>query len=155
MTRVWAKRGTRPTAVRQTQYGYVYVLAAVSTSLGMAEGMIATHLDTDIINRFLEAFSNRLPSDLHAVLVWDGAGFHQAKELRCPSNVTLVSLPPYSPELNPVENLWHYLKSHYWSNRRYANVDTLFDAAQNAWQATCLDSETMRTICAAPNAESA
>ena len=120
MTRVWAKRGTRPTAVRQTQYGYVYVLAAVSTSLGMAEGMIATHLDTDIINRFLEAFSNRLPSDLHAVLVWDGAGFHQAKELRCPSNVTLVSLPPYSPELNPVENLWHYLKSHYWSNRRYA-----------------------------------
>ena len=121
----------------------------------MAEGMIATHLDTDIVNRFLESFSKRLRDDVHAVLVWDGAGFHRAKELRCPSNVTLMSLPPYSPELNPVENLWHYLKSHYWSNRRYDNVEALFDAAEHAWQATCLDSEKLRSICAAPYTKSA
>ena len=131
------------------------MLAAVSASLGMAEGMIATHLDTDIINRFLDQFSKRLPDDVHAVMVWDGAGFHRAKELRCPSNVTLLTLPPYSPELNPVENLWHYLKSHYWSNRRYPNVEALFDAAEHAWKETCLEAEKLRSICAAPYAERA
>ena len=52
----------------------------------------------------------------------------------CPSNITLMSLPPYSPELNPVENLWHYLRSHHWSNRKYETVDDLFDAAVTAWR---------------------
>ena len=50
----------------------------------------------------------------------------------------LLALPPYSPELNPVENLWHYLRSHYWSNRKYETVDELFDAAETAWRAACL-----------------
>jgi len=49
------------------------------------------------------------------VLIWDGAGFHTGKDLVVPGNVSLLRLPPYSPELNPVENLWHYLRSHHWS----------------------------------------
>jgi hypothetical protein len=49
------------------------------------------------------------------------AGFHIAKALRVPENITLGQLPPYSPELNPIENLWHYLKSHFWSNRAYTD----------------------------------
>ena len=49
----------------------------------------------------------------HAVLIWDGVGFHRAGDLQVPSNVTLISLPPYSPELNPLENLWRYLRSHF------------------------------------------
>ena len=81
-------------------------------------------------------------------------GFHRANDLICPSNITLVTLPPYSPELNPVENLWHYLRSYHWSNRRYATVDDLFDAAEIAWRSTCLDREIIRTVCHAPYAES-
>ena len=48
---------------------------------------------------------------MHAVLIWDGAGFHTGEDVVVPSNVSLIQLPPYSPELNPVENLWHYTKS--------------------------------------------
>ena len=82
-----------------------------------------------------------------------GAGFHRAHALVCPANITLLTLPPYSPELNPVENLWHDLRSHHWSNRTYQTVDDLFDAAETAWRATCLNPETIRTVCHALYAE--
>lgn len=81
---------------------------------------------------------------------WEGAGFHTGKQLRVPENVTLVKLPPYSPELNPIENLWHYLKSHFWSNRAYADYDALEEAAIAAWKNAVLDTELMKTVCAAP-----
>jgi transposase len=71
------------------------------------------------MNVFLEQFSRELPANVHAVMILDQAGFHTAKALQVPTNVTLIMLPPYSPELNPTENLWHYLRSHYWSNRSY------------------------------------
>lgn len=135
--------------MRQTQSGYVYVLAATCAATGQAEGLIAPRLDTDIVNRFLAQLSRTLASDVQAVLVWDGAGYHRANDLVCPENITLLTLPPYSPELNPVENLWHYLRSHHWSNRKYETVDDLFDAAEAAWRATCLNPETIRTVCRA------
>jgi transposase len=106
------------------------------------------------VNLFLAQLSATLEPDVQAVLVWDGAGFHRANDLICPSNITLVSLPPYSPELNPVENLWHYLRSHHGSNRMYATVDDLFDAAETAWRSACLDPAVIRTVCHAPYAES-
>ena len=71
--------------------------------------------------------------------------------LKIPDNVTLVPLPAYSPELNPIENLWHYLKSHFWSNRAYQDYDALEEAAMAAWQRRAvLDTELMKTVCAAP-----
>jgi len=129
------------------------VLAATCAETGQAEGLLAPRLDTDIVNLFLDQLSKTLDSDVQAVLVWDGAGYHRANDLVCPTNITLVGLPPYSPELNPVENLWHYLRSHHWSNRKYDTVDDLFDAAETAWRATCLAPETIRTVCRAPYAE--
>ena len=93
--------------MRQTQYSYVYVIGAACPQTGQAEAIIAPYLDTAIINQFLEQFSRALAPDVQAVLVWDGAGYHRAKELVVPDNVTLLSLPAYSPELNPIENLWH------------------------------------------------
>jgi len=83
-------------------------------------------------------------------MVWDGAGFHTSKQLKVPDHVTLVQLPAYSPELNPIENLWHYLKRHFWSNRAYQDYDALEEAAMAAWQRAVLDTELMKTVCAAP-----
>lgn len=120
---------------------------------GQAEGLISPRLDTGIVNLFLAQFSATLAPDVQAVLVWDGAGYHRANDLRCPLNITLMNLPPYSPELNPVENLWHYPRSHHWSNRKYATVDDLFDAAETAWRAACLDPAVIQTVCHAPYAE--
>ena len=105
------------------------------------------------MNLFLAQLSQTLEPDVQAVLVWDGAGYHRSHDLVCPPYITLIPLPPYSPELNPVENLWHSLRSHHWSNRKYDTVDDLFDAAETAWKATCLDPAVIRTVCHAPYAE--
>jgi putative transposase len=72
-----------------------------------------------------------------------------------PANVTIIQLPPYSPELNPIENLWHYLKSHFWSNRAYADYDELEQAAVHAWKQAVLDADLMKTVCNAPYAQRA
>ena len=68
-----------------------------------------------------------------------------------PPNITLLQLPPYAPELNPVENLWHDLHSHHWSLRVYKDYEALKEAAVEAWRAVCLEPELVRSICAAPD----
>jgi transposase len=107
LCRVWARKGSRPRGVKQTQYGYLYVLTAVCVSDGAASGLISPTLSVGVINVFLRQFSEELPPGVHAILVWDGAGYHTGHGLVVPANVSLIQLVPYSPELNPVENLWH------------------------------------------------
>lgn len=154
LTRVWAPRGSRPPAVRQTEYGYLYVLGAACPATGQTSGLLAPVLNTEVVNLFLAQLSQELDDDIHAVLLWDQAGYHTAKNLHVPDNLTLLPLPPYSPELNPVENLWHYLRSHFWSNRLYPNYDALLDAAEHAWKQVCLTPTLIQSICAAPYLES-
>lgn len=149
-TNIWANKGSRPTAIRQTEYEYLWVLGAVCPETGHAEGLLSPQLNTKIVNSFLEQFSNTIPGEEHAVMIWDGAGFHTSKALVVPENVTLVPLPAYSPELNPIENLWHYLKSHFWSNRAYDDYEALETAVIEAWKMTVLDEDTIKSVCAAP-----
>jgi transposase len=154
LTRVWAPTGSRPTAVKQTQYDYLYVFTAVCPETGDACGLIAPHVNTVAMNVFLEQFSRELPMGVHGVMILDRAGFHTSKAMSVPGNVSLIHLPPYSPELNPVENLWHYLRSHHWSNRFYANYDALHQAALEGWRAVCLDAGKIKSVCAAPYLQS-
>jgi len=62
--------------------------------------------------------------------------------------VTLIYLPPKSPQLNPAENLWHYLRSHFWSNRLYKTWEDLKAAAIDGWRRVCLSPEILKTVCA-------
>ena len=149
LTNMWAKTGSRPTAVRQTAYQYVWVMAAVCPETGHSEGLITPRLDTRYINTFLRQFSETLAPDEHVLMLWDGAGFHRGKELGMPANITAIQLPAYSPEFNPIENLWHYLKSHYWSNRAYRDVEELETAVIQAWRESVMDVTLMKTVCSA------
>ena len=150
LCRVWARTGSRPRGVRQNQYGYLYVLTAVCASSGHASGLISPVLNVGVINVFLDQFSRELPAGVHAVLVWDGAGYHTGPMLVVPPNVSMIQLPPYSPELNPVENLWHYLRSHYWSLQVYADYEAMEEAVMTSWRQVCLSPEVIRSVCAAP-----
>jgi len=153
LTRVWAPKGSRPSAVKQTEYEYLWVVGALCTETGQAEAILAPNLNTDVMNVFLQEFSRSLAADVHAVLVWDGAGFHRSGKLRVPDNVSLIELPPYSPQLNPIENLWHYLRSHHWSNRWYENYDALMEAAIEAWRKVALVPELVKSVCRARHLE--
>jgi transposase len=153
VSRQWARTGSRPPAVKQTQYDWLYVIGSVCPATGQTVGMISPYLDTAVINVFLKQMAGQIPRNVHVVLIWDQAGFHTAGRLKVPPNMTLLPLPPYSPELNPAENLWHYLRSHHWSNREYADWDALDEAACEAWQKTCLDAELIKSVCRAPYVE--
>ena len=147
ITRVWARKGSRPRAVRQNGREWLYVLIAVCAATGTASALIMPELNTAVVNLFLEQFSGELPAGVHAVLIWDGAGFHTSGELVVPGNVSLIQLPPYAPELNPVENLWHYLRAHHWSNREYEGYEGLQREAVRSLCTVCDDVEWLKTIC--------
>jgi len=120
----------------------------VCPETGEASGLVTPHVNAGAMNAFLEQFAGELPPDVHAAMVLDRAGWHVAGALRVPANVTLVLLPPKSPELNCAENLWHYLRSHYWSNRLYATWEDLKQAATAAWRAVCLVPQLIKSVCA-------
>lgn len=145
-TRMWAKRGSRPTAVKQTKYEWVYLYAAVEPATGASVALQAPHVNTGTMNVFLKMLSDELGPRDHAALIMDQAGWHKAKKLVVPANITILYLPPYSPELNPVERLWAYLRSHYLSNRAFEDYDHLLAAGAEAWQQ--LTPERLRSVCA-------
>jgi hypothetical protein len=146
LTHVWARRGSRPTAPKQVGYANLQVMTAVCPATGRAEGLIVERLNAQVAQMFLNQLSGTIPRRVHALLVWDGAGWHTAGSLVVPANLTLLRLPPYSPELNPVERLWHHLREHHWSNRVYEGFRELEAAAVCGWRATCLRPEIVKSL---------
>jgi transposase len=147
LTRLWAKTGSRPTALKQTQYDYLYVMGAVCPSTGESVALLTPYVNTQMMNLFLERFSASLGQDVHAVMILDRAGWHVSKELVVPANVTLILLPPRSPELNPIERLWLWVKSHYWANHAYADYRAMLDAASLALRQTAAEPGRIKSIC--------
>lgn len=82
---------------------------------------------------FLDRFAATIAADEHVALVMDQAGWHKANDLKIPPNITVLPLPPYAPELNPVERVWEYLKERYLSHRLLDDYDAIVDAACIAW----------------------
>jgi transposase len=117
--------------------------------------MVAPFVNTEVMNHFLECFSKALAPDVHAVMILDQAGWHTSKKLMLPPNLTLIPLPPRSPELNPIENLWHWITSHHWSNRVHADYESMLNAACHAVMTTLIDKERVKTLCNAPYLERA
>ena len=105
-------------------------------------------VSTTAMQAFLDGFSETLATDEHAVMVVDQAGWHVALALKVPDNVTLVLLPPYSPELNPVERVWLYLRERHLSHRLLAGYDAIVDALCHAWNQ--LTPERLNTLTSYP-----
>jgi len=133
LTSVWAERGSRPVRVKQTEYQWVHLFAAVDPLTGRNSAMLAPHADTHYMDAHLRFIGEAAGVGTHVVLVPDRAGWHGSKALRVPANVTLLFLPPYSPELNPVERVWRYLRGNYLSNRAFKDYDEIFQVAGDAW----------------------
>jgi len=134
LTRVWAKRGSRPPAPRDQRYTWAYLFGAVCPARGVGAGLVLPFANAAMMNLHLVEISATVTPGAHAVLTVDGAGWHQVGDkLRVPDNITLLHLPPYSPELNPVENVWAYLRGNKLSNRVFDDYDAIVDACCDAW----------------------
>ena len=123
------------------------MFGAVCPETGETNGWLMPFANTETMNIQLADFSRQLEPDVHAILVTDQAGWHTTKRLKVPDNVTLVHLPPYSPELNPVELLWRYLRQRYLSNRVYPDRQSLEEAVAAAWRRLTDNPETIISIC--------
>lgn len=99
---------------------------------------------------FLDAFAATIGEESHVALVLDGAGWHSGKKLRVPDNITLVPLPPYAPELNPVERVWLFLKQRFLSLRLLNDYKAIVAAASKAWRRLCRETGRLASLTSYP-----
>jgi hypothetical protein len=126
LTRVWAARGSRPRAPRDQRYDWAYLFGAVCPHRDIGVALVLPIADSEAMNLHLAEISRNVAPGSHAVILLDGAGWHQTGgKLKLPDNVSLLKLPPYSPELNPVENIWQYLRQNRLSNRIFDSYDAI------------------------------
>ena len=144
--RVWAAKGSRPRAPRALGCKWTYVFGAVCPGRGAAAGLVLPVANVEAMALHLAEISAQVAPGAHAVVVLDGAGYHQAKALagRVPTNLSLLPLPPYSPELNPMELVWQDLRRRDLANRVFDDLGRVIDACCQAW--TKLVADTARLI---------
>src|SRR6187455_1344739 len=136
LTRVWARRGTRPRAPRDRRYAWAYLFGAVCPERAVGAGLVLPYANAEAMNLHLQEVSRHVTPGAHAVLVLDGAGWHGLAALgEVPRNLTLLPLPPYAPELNPVENVWQYLRQNQLSLRVWPDYAAIVDTCCQAWNA--------------------
>ena len=110
--------------------------------------MVLLEVSTAAMQAFLDHFAATIQEDVHVALVLDGAGWHGSRDLIVPPNVSLIPLPPYAPELNPVERVWLYLRECLLSHRLLDGYDAILEACCKAWNV--LTPERLRSLTAFP-----
>lgn len=146
----WWLKGQRPPGRCDKRFKWTYIFGAVAPDTGEAFGLVLPKANTATMSIYLAEFAKTLPKNIQDVMVLDQAGWHGAKELDVPDNVTLIALPPYSPELNPVERLWLYLRERFLSLRVFDDHDAIIDACCQAWNAAADDAERIKSLCLQP-----
>jgi transposase len=129
----WWVRGERPPGLCDKRFASAYVFAAVRPATGEDFALVLPEVSTAAMSVFLAEFARTLAPTVHAVLVLDQAGWHGATALQVPSNITLVPLPPYAPDLNPVERIWLYLRERFLSHRLFETYEAVVEACCRAW----------------------
>ena len=105
------------------------------------------HANTPAMNLHLAEIATQITPGAHAVLIVDGAAWHKpGGKLKVPDNISLLSLPPYSPELNPTENVWQFLRQNFLSNRVFSCYRAIVDACCEAWNKLIAMPDTIRSI---------
>jgi len=146
LTRIWARRGSRPRAPRDTRYKWSYIFGAACPARGTAAGLILPDVNTEAMGLHLEEIAKAVAPGAHALLIVDGAGWHCAKALEVPDNITLLKLPPYAPELNPMENVWAYLRANKLAISVFDSYADILSKCQNAWNFFANDPDRITSI---------
>jgi transposase len=147
LTYVWADKGSRPAALRDQRRQSAYLFGAVCADRGVGAALVLPYANAEAMSLHLAEISRHVAAGAHAVVVLDGAGWHQTGgRLRVPGNISLLRLPPYSPELNPQENIWQYLRQNQLSNRVFANYDAIVAACCTAWNALMAMPDRIRSM---------
>ncbi len=132
-TRLWAERGSRPKAVKQQQFEYAYLFGSVCPTRGIGEAMVVPWVNKEIMVEHLKQISEVTEKGRHAVVIMDGAGWHTEDIADEFENISVIKLPPYSPELNPIEQVWSWLRQHYLANQSFSDYEDIVSKVCSAW----------------------
>lgn len=122
--RCWAPHGIRPECKSQIIREYIYAYSAVSPHDGKIDSLIAPYADKDIMSIFLHQVSARFEDD-YIIMIMDKAAWHTTEKLKVPENMETLFLPPYSPQLNPVEHIWDELREKFFANKAFRDMDAV------------------------------
>jgi transposase len=143
----WALRGSRPPAVRDNRHDSASIFGAICPARAVAAAIVTPWVNSEAMTIHLAEIGKQISPRAHAVLVCDGAGWHQTgRRLSVPDNVTLLRLPPYSPELNPIENVWEYLRGNKLSRGVWQSYDDIVQACCDAWNWLIADTVRVASI---------
>ena len=147
---IWWQRGQTPRGRRDFGHRSAWIIGAVCPARDTGAALVVTRLDTEAMNLFLVELAQAVAPGAHAVVLMDKAGWHIAGDLVVPANITPVFLPPYSPELNPIERLWLYLKDNQLSHRVFGDTTEIIDACCDAWNRLLAETGRIRSLCSYP-----
>ena len=127
-------QGAEPGPQRpRTSAGHQRGSLARSALPNKGAGIVMPRCNSEAMSMHLEEIAFHVAPGAHAVLLLDQAGWHGSAELAVPDNITLMPLPPRCPELNPVENVWQFMRDNWLSNRIYSSYEDIVDHCCFAW----------------------
>ncbi len=133
--------------VRDNRHDTAYLFGAICPARAVGAAIITPGVSTECMNLHLAEISTQIAPGALAALICDGAGWHQSGgELRVPDNIVLVAPPPYSPELNPMENVWSYLRANKLSATIWDSYEDIIAACSEAWNWFVADPDRIRSI---------
>ncbi len=142
----WALKGTRPRQPADQRYANAYIFGAVCPALDKGAALVMPRANTEAMQKHLEEISLSVAAKAHGVVIMDGAGWHKSDALNIPENLSILFLPPYSPELNPTENIWQFLRQTYLSNRVFETWEAIVDACCDAWNRLTAETGRIKSI---------
>lgn len=122
----WCQKGCRPCVPCHHIREYRYAYGAVEPLTGESFFLVLPYSDTGCMNVFLKHLSNEFPNDL-IILVCDGAAWHKSRSLVVPSNIELFFLPPATPEMNPIEQIWKEIRKRGFCNEVFSTLEKVID----------------------------
>jgi hypothetical protein len=147
LTHVWYRKGVRPRGRRQQGFASAHLFGAVCPEREVGVALVLPEASTAAMEVFLAELSRAVPAGTHAALVLDGAGWHVSERLAVPATLTLIHPPPYSPELDPVERVWEYLRDRRLSHRVLAGgCEAVVDVACAARNALLAEPGRLRSL---------
>jgi hypothetical protein len=134
LTYLWARRGTRPRLAHDQRTRSAYLFGAICPERGVGAGLVLPACHTGAMQLHLDEIASQVTPGAHAILILDQAGWHTARALAVPANITLLPLPPRAPELNPVENVWQFMRQNWLSNRVFRTYEDILNHCCQAWR---------------------
>lgn len=133
--------------MRDDRHDSAWLFGAVCPDRAVGAAIVMPWVSSEVMSLHLDEIGKCVSPDAHGVLVCDGAGWHQTSDrLRVPDNVSLLRLPPYAPELNPIENVWEYLRGNALSMCVWNTYEEIVDACCNAWNAFIGDATRVTSV---------